>query len=385
MMSPMFSMHGLPMRRRLFLRHVLWLGVAAPVFASTEPEWLLWRAFVAGFLQADGRVIDFSADARSTSEGQAYALFFALVANDRESFGRVLGWTERHLAGNDLRRRLPAWLWGKSPLGRWEVLDANSASDADLWLVYTLLEAGRLWGEPAYSDLGLAVLARVQRLSLVMLPGFGPMLLPAPRGFAFSGARWRINPSYLVPQHLRRFAVVDPQGPWNDIAAAMPAMFSAVAPLGIVPDWATFSAGRWLPDAESRAIASYDAIRSYLWCGMMADTDPLRGPLLDAQRGIRKRIAADGRLPERIDTIKGNVTGIAPAAFAAALLPWLFSIGDSETLASQRARLAAAKTGELYGGTRNYYDQALSLFGLGWLEGRYRFDLQGRLLTRWSA
>lgn len=382
MVQPRFQ----SMPRRRFLHHAFWLGVAAPALASVEADWPLWRAFVARFLQADGRLIDHAAGGRSTSEGQAYAMFFALVANDRERFRLLLDWTERHLAGGELRQRLPAWLWGKSLLGSWQVLDANAASDADLWLAYALLEAGRLWGEPSYSDLGLAILARVARLSVVTLPGFGPMLLPAPRGFAFSGRRWRINPSYLVPQQLRRFAAVDPQGPWTAMAVSMPAMLKAVSPLGIVPDWAIYSAGEgWLADGESNAVSSYDAVRAYLWTGMVAPADPLRGALLDVQRGMGTRIALQGALPERIHTRSGAAAGSAPAAYAAALLPWLSSLGDSDALAAQRNRLVSARSGELYGAKHDYYDQALALFGLGWLDGHFRFDPQGRLVTRWAA
>lgn len=383
----MFPSHRCQQRRRQFLHRAFWLGIAAPVVntAATESEWPLWRAFSTGFIQSDGRVIEHSSEARTTSEGQAYALFFALVANDRERFRQVLEWTERHLASNDLHQHLPAWLWGKSALGRWQVLDTNSASDADLWIAYSLLEAGRLWGEPAYSDLGLALLARVQRMAVVSLPGFGAMLLPAPRGFAYSGGRWRVNPSYLVPQQLRRFAAVDAHGPWTSMATALPAILRSVSPLGIVPDWAQYSGGRWLPDIDSRAIGSYDAVRAYLWAGMMAEADPLRDSLIDAQRGLRARIAADGRLPERIDTKTGDITGNAPAAFSGALLPWLSALGDVDALNSQRARLATMRSGELYGDLRNYYDQALALFGTGWIEGRFRFDSQGRLLARWAV
>lgn len=373
------------MFRRRFLRQAFWLGFAAPVFAATDTDWPLWRAFVAGFMQADGRVIDHAAGGRSTSEGQAYAMFFALVANDRERFRLLLDWTRRNLAGDDLSRQLPAWLWGKSLLGRWQVLDANSASDADLWLAYVLIEAGRLWDEPGYSDLGLALLARAARLCVATLPGFGAMLLPASRGFAYSGRRWRINPSYLVPQQLRLFSLVDPQGPWAEMDASLPALMKAVAPLGIVPDWALYSAADgWLPDAESNAVSSYDAVRAYLWTGMVADGDPLRGMLLGTQRGLRERLAPGGQFPERINARTGAASGNAPPGFSAAVLPWLSVLGERDALAAQQRRLAAAKSGELYGTTRSYYDQALALFGLGWLDGRYRFGPQGRLLTFWA-
>jgi endoglucanase len=39
-------------------------------------------------------------------------LFFALVANDRAQFERLLSWTQNNLANGDLRAQQPAWLWG---------------------------------------------------------------------------------------------------------------------------------------------------------------------------------------------------------------------------------------------------------------------------------
>lgn len=114
--------------------------------AQTCADWPLWQAFNTRFIQQDGRVLaDESAQRYSTSEGQAYALFFSLVANDRVTFERIRVWTYDNLAAGDLSARLPAWQWGKRPDGVWGVVDDNSATDADTWLAYTLLEAGRLW------------------------------------------------------------------------------------------------------------------------------------------------------------------------------------------------------------------------------------------------
>ena len=80
-------------------------------------DWSGYRAFVERFVQADGRVIDYSTPTQqTTSEGQSYALFFALVANDRATFDRLLGWTRTNLAGNQFdaqNMRLPSWQWGR--------------------------------------------------------------------------------------------------------------------------------------------------------------------------------------------------------------------------------------------------------------------------------
>ena len=92
------------------------------------------------------------ADQRTVSEGQAYAMMFALVANDRGTFDRVLAWTTNNLARGDLSQHLPAWLWGKhkDESKGYGVLDPNAATDADVWMAYALLEASRLWSEPRY-------------------------------------------------------------------------------------------------------------------------------------------------------------------------------------------------------------------------------------------
>src|SRR5215470_19858859 len=92
----------------------------------------LWKSYAAKFMDNQIRVIDHDAGDRTTSEGQAYAMFFALVANDRPRFDGLLHWTELNLADGDLSSHLPAWLWGQRQDKSWGVRDANSAADADL-------------------------------------------------------------------------------------------------------------------------------------------------------------------------------------------------------------------------------------------------------------
>ncbi|MFS9573010.1 glycosyl hydrolase family 8, partial [Klebsiella quasipneumoniae] len=106
-------------------------------------QWPAWEQFKQAYVSPEGRVIDPS-DARkiSTSEGQSYGLFFALAANDRAGFDKLLTWTQNNLAEGDLKQHLPGWLWGKKDDEQWTLLDSNSASDSDLWIAWALLEAG---------------------------------------------------------------------------------------------------------------------------------------------------------------------------------------------------------------------------------------------------
>ncbi|MDU2543107.1 MAG: cellulose synthase complex periplasmic endoglucanase BcsZ, partial [Klebsiella sp.] len=174
------------------------LLAAGPVSAACQ--WPAWEQFKKAYVSPEGRVIDPS-DARkiSTSEGQSYGLFFALAANDRAGFDKLLTWTQNNLAEGDLRQHLPGWLWGKKDDEQWTLLDSNSASDSDLWIAWALLEAGRLWQQPQYTETGKALLARIVEEETVAVPGLGTMLLPGKVGFA-DDSGWRFNPSYLPPQ-----------------------------------------------------------------------------------------------------------------------------------------------------------------------------------------
>ena len=56
---------------------------------TTAPEATIslkesWEAYRKRFIQGDGRIIDWEAEEKSTSEGQAYAMFRAVFADDRD-------------------------------------------------------------------------------------------------------------------------------------------------------------------------------------------------------------------------------------------------------------------------------------------------------------
>jgi len=150
---------------------------------ATDKTWFLWDVYKSHFMASDGRIVDWNSEDRTTSEGQAYALFFALVANDRASFALVLNWSQNNLAKGSLQENLPAWLWKRTATGEWGVVDDNSASDADLWMAYTLIQAGRLWQEPSYSALGRTIAQHIADDEVVALRGNGLLLLPGRKGF----------------------------------------------------------------------------------------------------------------------------------------------------------------------------------------------------------
>jgi endoglucanase len=358
-----------------------------------QGPWTLWDAYSARFIDAQGRVIDPQGGGRTTSEGEAYALFFALADNDRACFDRVLNWTQANLAGGDLGTHLPAWLWGKNKDGVWKTIDPNPASDADLWLAYSLIEAGRLWKQPDYINLGRKVLAQIARSEVADLPGLGPMLLPGPVGFVHEKT-WTLNPSYMPLFVLERLAVVDPSGPWQHIALGIPRLLRQSARHGFVMDWVDYVPGDGFypalqhPGKDAGApVGSYDAIRVYLWVGMLDGQGRERTDLLDAIPAMSAYLANHDAPPEKVSDQGIPLAQDGPIGFSAAVLPYLRALANMEQAsARQTIRLSKqrdAATG-LYGKDLTYYDQNLALFATGYLDGRFRFGPGGELKVEWT-
>ncbi len=361
----------------LFQIIVMWAPVAC-ASTSSPSGWPEWDDFAARFIEPDGRVVDVTFERKSTSEGQSYGLFFALVANQRAQFDTILKWTSEHLAGGQLGNKLPAWLWGQKEDGSWGVKDENAASDADLWIAYALLEAGRLWNVPSYVETGHKLLGRIRRDEVVEAGRAGPVLLPGPVGFTLEHDRYRLNPSYLPGFMFRYLATADPRGPWQAVWDGYMRMAPQIFRAGIAPDLFVVDAnGLVMPDTEGEPAGSYDAIRVYLWAGMSAPANP---ELLKMLSGYAALIGKLGNPPEKVNPQTGTAvrSNYSPNGFTGAVLPFLSASGDTAALENQRKRVNARQKGPI-----NYYDQALILFGKGWLDGYYRFDTQGRLQPKW--
>jgi endoglucanase len=370
------------------------LGIAFEVGCHAQEPWPLWENYTHRMIDSQGRVIDHSAQDRTTSEGQSYAMFFALVDNDRPRFDILLAWTETNLASGDLTHHLPAWNWGKNSDGTWKILDQNPAADADLWIAYSLLEAGRLWREPRYDKLGTVMLAQISQQEVVHVPGLGTTLVAGPVGFHPDADTWLLNPSYFPPPVLARFAQAMPNGPWSAILDSLQPILDKGSGAGFAMDWVSAGSVIQPSVAPSRLasanqevpIGSYDAIRVYLWLGIADSQTRGMRALLGKVPGMANYLKTHAVPPEKVDSTGRIISPHGPPGFSAAVFPYLQALGLNAQAKAQMDRLVATKdisTG-LYGREANYYDQNLALFATGWDEQRYRFDRDGRLRVKWK-
>ncbi len=370
--------------------------VKAAENVACSAKWPHWQAFAEHWIQPDGRVLDSSLEKNhSTSEGQSYALFFALVANDQKRFDKIWRWSRENLTGNDPQNTLPAWLWGQGKDGRWQVQDANSASDADLWFAYALIEAARLWQMPEYEADARLLLAQVKEHEVLDLPGLGAMLLPGKVGFVQPDHLWRLNPSYMPIPLLRRLAQLEPNGPWQGIAQSTAKLIAHSGLRGFASDWVGYrgvsaTSGLFVSDPFKGDLGSYDAIRVYLWAGMTPTADPLAQPILDSLGGMATATASSGFPPEKVQVALGTTEGHGPFGFSAALVPYFQALNQPWLAELQHKRAAAGIELALKGAQGQnrppvYYDYMLSLFGLGWADKRYQFGVDGRVKLFWES
>jgi endoglucanase len=224
-----------------------------------------WGTYVQRFIQNDGRVIDHSASAISTSEGQAYAMLRAVWVGDRVIFDRTHQWALNNLNSGIRDDHLLAWKWGKDAQGKWSVLDKAFATDADQDAALALILASRVWKNEQYAEQARAMLRDIWAHGTVEAAGHRYLLAG---DSLCKGSICRINPSYYAPYAYRVFAEFDPATGWAglvDTSFDLLRKVSRFSDTGLPPDWAQLdtSTGEISRASEKDSAFSYDAFRVY--------------------------------------------------------------------------------------------------------------------------
>jgi len=364
--------------RRLF---ILVLSLFAwHVTASQDKDWQLWTSFKAGFIADNGRVIDpYQNKNVTTSEGQSYALFFALVNNEPELFKQILNWTQKNLAPQGFDKQLPGWLYGKKSRNRnsrLQILDANSASDSDVWIVYSLLQAANLWGVQEYRELAKQLAENIVRKETLQHPFYGRILLPAPTGFV-ENSTFRLNPSYLPLQVIEAISRDLNDERWHDLLDSSFNILGASAVAGMYPDWVTIDESG---NVIKREQGGYEAIRNYIWNATLHPqshfADHMKIGLVQAAYYFNNV----GYVPEIINMDNLSYSARGNVGHMASTLPLFNLVQQSALQQSLQQKLMEHD----FDAKRSYYSHALALFSLGFVEKRYAFGKHGQLIVDWE-
>ncbi|HSD03747.1 MAG TPA: glycosyl hydrolase family 8 [Gaiellales bacterium] len=299
--------------------------------------------FLARHVTGDGRVIRHDQGGDIVSEGQAYAMLLAEAAGRPERVRTIWSWTAAHLRGPD---GLFAW----HATGSGDVLDPQSATDADVLIAYGLLRyAGP--GAPELHAQGRRVAPAVLAREAVALPDGAPLLVAGPWARATSPPT--VNPSYLMPGIFAALARLTGDGRWARAASAAVTAVRDLTADGrrLPPDWAVLAGRRLLaapaPDGGAGVQYGQDAARLPVWFATACDPDARALAGRWWQNVLSSAVPSGG----------SPLSLMAGAAAATAA-------GDTEPASQLRHRAAALATR-----SPTYYGDAWAALGPALLDG----------------
>lgn len=324
-------------------------GSAGPGPGVADPA----SAFLAAYVDPDGRVVRRDQAGDTVSEGQAYAMLVAVGSGDGATFRRVWGWTRQQLLRPD---GTLSWRWADGA-----VVDPSSASDADLDAAQALVLAGGSFGDLDLLADGLRLGQAV--LDVETVETSAGRVLTA--GSWATSEPWAFNPSYASPAAYAVLADASGDARWSDLATGSRAVATQLlTAVGLPPDWAQVSADGHVDPMPGATGHGREGVRY--------GYDATRFPLRQAEsctpddRALAARLvttleqspgsAAERDLGGRPLTTDRSVVGLEGEAAA------LAAAGDA---AGARDRMAQAVT--LQDQTPTYYGGAWAALGPAFL------------------
>ncbi len=227
-----------------------------------------WAAYKARYVSQDGRVIDNANGNVSHSEGQGYGMLLAALANDRDGFRTIWGWTRDNLMVR--KDALAAWKWTPEA---GKATDLNNATDGDILIAWALAEGGRRFDEPALTAAAKPI-AEAIGSEMVVASRLGPVLLPGENGFLPPAQHDGpvVNLSYYVFPAFDDLKRLAPDVDWDGLRATGRRLIKAsrFGPLRLPTDWVAVGSGSPQPATNFPGQFGYNAIRIPLylaWAG----------------------------------------------------------------------------------------------------------------------
>jgi endoglucanase len=219
-----------------------------------------WQNFKDSFIQKDGRVIDYMNSDITHTEGIGYALYFSQHFNDKKTFSLIYRWYKNNIKKNS--SNLPGWKWGKAEDKSWKMLDLNSASDANLWIAYSLLLMNEKVKNDEYKKEALSLLKNIKQYQIKKVDS-KTYLLPAEHGFSDKESL-KLNPSYMLFEIFQYLANYEKVSLWRELIDSSKQILKQArfSKLQLNPDWLILDINKRKFSLDKKeTLFSYDAIR----------------------------------------------------------------------------------------------------------------------------
>ncbi|WP_412176303.1 glycosyl hydrolase family 8 [Enterobacter sp.] len=260
------------MVKRVFAAIIMMVSVLSASFAHASTAWEIYKS---RFLMPDGRIVDTGNNNVSHTEGQGYAMLMAVASNDRESFDKIWGWTDKTLKD----QKTGLYFWRYNPVLPDPIADKNNASDGDALIAWALLKADARWHDARYSRASDAITQALLARTVINFAGYRVML-PGAKGFNLN-SYVNLNPSYFIFPAWQDFAERSHLVAWRELIRDASTLTGKMGwgKANLPADWVALSAdGKMQPAKEWPPRVSYDAIRIPLYIAWEDPNSPLLTP-----------------------------------------------------------------------------------------------------------
>jgi len=331
-------------------------SISGSTAARVPPGTSMAATFLSSYVTADGRVIRHDQGGDIVSEGEAYAMVLAEVADRPTVVRTVWQWTQRHL-------QRPDGLLSFHASSSGQVLDKQSAADADTLAAYALLRYRGSDAKHLHLDgerIAAAILANetVTQNGVSVLVA-GPWAMSPPQ---------TVDPSYLMPPVFRALSTMTGDARWRKLADDSLHLLAGLTSNGqrLPSDWAHFGSGTLTmsPAPSGGGSASYgeDAARTAVW--LAYDCSTSGHSLAAAWWPLLRRHPDALSLSPQGQVIDGTSVPLSLVASAAAA----HAAADPSTSSLFARATAAARSAPTYYGT------AWAAFGQALDAGTWRID-----------
>jgi endoglucanase len=343
------------------------------VFSAKSMMDYLWQNYKAEYIEPESnRTLDKQQNNITTSEGQSYTMFRAVIMGDQETFDASYKWTKDILKRKE--DNLFSWLFGEKPDGTYGVLTErggyNSASDADTDIALALIFAFNRWHQHEYLDDAMAIIEDIWDKEVMVIDGLPYMT--ANNVEKFTPDDIIINPSYFAPYAYKIFAKLDPDHDWLGVVDSSYKVLNESTTV-LPPDWLIIDkeTGKTSPTNIENLTTnySYDALRvpwrialDYEW-----NKEPRAKAYLDKLSFLgeewrkKKKIAStyshDGKVLEDNEV---------PVMYGGAIGYFMFSNPSmAEDVYNKKLKYLFSPDKNAWKNTLSYYDDNWAWFGIG--------------------
>lgn len=231
------------MKKMIFIGIILSLIAISfiPKFISFErtPFQKNWIVYKEQFIDTN-RILD--ADNISSSEGQGFALLFAVFSNDRKQFQDMWAWTKENMQREDRLFRQQVIPSQEGECDSQCVSAEPNASNGDIIIAWALLAAENKWDRQVFLVEGLRVLDAIKTKLIREQFGY-QLILPSEKGVELPDDRIQINLSYWVFPALNLFTEVTGDPLWAEVYQSGTSLMQSArfGDLNLPADWMVLS------------------------------------------------------------------------------------------------------------------------------------------------